>query len=265
MAAGAKTLAFQSSTDSETAAALAALLDADAASREIEARCSVTKALLQAIQERHAAQVEGRSMIEENSVVLHTKVDDVDHRTTVLTEAEAASSKRLMLTRQLLVESGKRLEGLRVRGAVAEECLRERTITLGGMSERLLERKQQLRALTRRTLEQRLRVGLQAWLPSYRLEETLDRWRQTLVRRAENVERLRGVAVLWRLSALNQAVRTWQSTATSQVRKERSGHAEAAAQRRRAMQGLDRAVELRSGAALARPAAALGPTPVPVR
>merc|ERR1719152_71662 len=102
------------------------------------------------------------------------------------------------------------------------------------MSERLLERKQQSRELTRRALEQRLRVGLSSWLPSYRLEESLDRWRQTLVRRGENMKRLRGVAVLWRVSALSQALRTWRGTAAAEVQKDREGHAEAAAQRRRA-------------------------------
>ena len=46
--------------DPEHAAALAALLDADAAGRDLEAKRSVARALLGAIKERHHAQADGR-------------------------------------------------------------------------------------------------------------------------------------------------------------------------------------------------------------
>ena len=223
---------------------ISALVEAEAAGRDLEARCSVARSLLAAIQERHSAQAEDRQDLEARSLELRERVDDSDQRCVTLGEAEAASEQRLQQMRSLLVESGRRIEGLRLRGAIAEELLQQRTIALGGLSERLLERKQQLRELTRRSLEQRLRVGLHAWLRPHRLEESLDRWRQTLVRRAENVERLRGVAVLWRLSAFHQALTAWRKA----VQNEMEGHVEAAGRRRKALRELDNAVALRAGA-----------------
>ena len=118
-AAGPEAISFTPSTDGYPEA-LSALIEADNAGHDIEARCSVAKALLSAIQERHSMQVDSRQDLEDRSLDLHEKVDHADQRIIMLAEAETASTHRLELTRKLLVEGGRRLEGLRVRGAVAE-------------------------------------------------------------------------------------------------------------------------------------------------
>ncbi len=77
----------------------------------------------------------------------------------MLHQGNAACELRLALTRQCLADSGRKLEALRARGAIAEDLHRERTIQQGTLTERLLERREQLKELIRFALEQRVRVA----------------------------------------------------------------------------------------------------------
>lgn len=210
---------------------------------DLHAQLSVANSLLSAMKERHQMKVTARRELEQQTTALQQVADESARRIGLLAEAEAACLQRLSLSRSLLGEAGQKLEGLRTRGAVAEEILRERTIRLGGLSERLLERKQQHRTLIQRVLEQRLRVGLLTWLRPHQLETALDRWGDTLQKRARNVERLRGATVLWRLSALHHGFAAWRAGARPQA----LARATAARVNRQqsAHQHLDRAIELR--------------------
>ena len=127
-----------------------------------------------------------------------------------LKEGIGACEQRLALTKQLLHEGARKLEALRARGGVAEESHREKTIQLGVLGERLLERGQQVRALTLHCLEARLRIGLDAWLPTQRCAEALERWRAGAAERSAKREKMRGAALLWRAGALHGTLVSWQ-------------------------------------------------------
>jgi hypothetical protein len=98
--------------------------------------------------------------------------DRVDH----LHEGVAAVEVQLALSRRLLKESAPKLEALKARRSVAEEQFRVETIHTGVLHEKLRERKQQLAAVQRQVLDQRLRVGLKQWRERHLRQESIQRW-----------------------------------------------------------------------------------------
>ena len=125
-------------------------------------------------------------------------------------EGLEAREARVALCRQLLHESGRKLEVLRARGGASEEVLRTRSFQLGVASERLRERRQQMGDLAMRRLELRVRLGLARWLPQHLLMEALGGWRAALASRQANLVRAERAVAIWRQATLHRAWRTWR-------------------------------------------------------
>ena len=157
----------------------------------------------------------------------------------MLHQGNAACELRLALTRECLADSGRKLEALRGRGAIAEELHRERTIQQGTLTERLVERREQLKELIRFALEQRVRVGLRSWLPGYLQEEALGRWREGVEQQRAFHERLKGCVLLWHSHSLHQAIVAWRAGIS------RDATAKLEDRRRRALRGLEQAADRR--------------------
>ena len=114
----------------EDMARLAALAE-DEAAQQLEARCSVAHALLSSINERHEALESGRLALERTAAERYDLAEYSARRCQMLSEAASACKQRLALLRELLVAGGRKIEALRVRGAIAEELLRGKTIATG--------------------------------------------------------------------------------------------------------------------------------------
>lgn len=160
------------------AARRAAIEEARREEASLDAQLAVHKSILQHKSTRLAE-------VEADTAALLQRADELEEREfaaeekiVMMKEGIDACDQRLVLTKQLMAESARKLEALRARGQVAEESHREKTIQLGVLGERLLERKQQLQQLTKHCLEQRLRVGLENWRPLQTRAEGLRRWRE---------------------------------------------------------------------------------------
>jgi hypothetical protein len=224
--------------DLEVTARLAALREADAAGRELQAKLSVARMLLSSAGQRLANQTDGQAYLEDRAVELQQMLDEHTRRVDMLHEGAAACELRLALSRQCLADSGHKLEALRTRGGIAEEVCREKTIQLGKIGERLLERREQLRELVRFSLEQRVRCGLAQWRPEALLSDALSLWRGSIIAQAALRERLRGVGLLWQSASLHAALRTWKA-----ARRRPGTLASLDKRRQNALRGLERAAE----------------------
>lgn len=232
-------MALTAAEEAEVAARVAALREAEVDGQKLDARLSVARTLLSSASKRLGDSADGIDHLDAMHAELLQIVEEKRRRADLLHQGNAACELRLALTRQCLADSGRKLEALRTRGAIAEELHREKTIQHGTLSERLLERREQLRELLRYGLEQRVRVGLRAWLPTHLQEDALGRWREGVARQRAYHDSLRGAVLLWKSSQLHQAVTAWQSAL------DRSRHASLEERRRRALRGLEQAAERR--------------------
>lgn len=234
---------MEADPDLKLAATQAALRDADAAGRALDARLGVARSLLAHASKRLGAATDGRDFLEERADDLHKMVEERGRRVELLHEGAAACELRLALSRQCLADSGRKLEALRARGGVAEEVHREKTIHLGTLGERLLERREQLRELTRFALEQRVRVGLPHWLPARQQETALGQWREGIAAERRQRERLRGAVLLWQSANLGWALRGWRAALRAP-----DEQFILEARRAKALRGLEHAAEARAEA-----------------
>ena len=203
------------SSEVALAARVAACEEAEATKLALDAKLTVMKAFLESSSKRLEARLADEASLRARGDELSVQEDTVTRTVSTLQEAIDACEQRLGLTKQLLHEGGLKLEALRARGGVAEEVHRDKTIQLGVLGERCLERNQQLKQITLHCLEQRLRVGLDAWRPTQRRAEALEAWCVVASKRRRHKERLQGCALLWRASALHRAMTRWTATTTS--------------------------------------------------
>ena len=127
---------------------------------------------------RFEAQETGKRAFSEQLGTMRELVEERRRLLDAHTQDLAARELRIRLSRQGLAESGSKLEELRKRGCLAEEELRVRSLQLGKASERLVERRQQLLALQRLRLQQRVRVGTSRWVEAHLQDMALQRWRE---------------------------------------------------------------------------------------
>ena len=182
--------------DTPLEARVAACEEAEAMAIALGAKLSVLRDHLEATKLRVKERDATAASLVERAEDLAAREHDSQVAVELIREGNAACDQRITLTKQLIQESARKIEALRARGGVAEEMHREKTIQLGVVGERLLERGQQLRAMTLHCMEQRLRVGLEAWLPMQRRAEALAKWREAAASRREKNERLLGAAMV---------------------------------------------------------------------
>lgn len=193
----------------ESDAQRAACEEAEATRDALAAKMMVLRDHLKAYNERVERRDATAESLKERSEELALHAHDSEQTVELMREGISACDKRLDLTKQLLRESARKLEALRTRGGVAEEMHRAKTIALGVAGERLLERAQQLRAVTLHCMEQRLRVGLDTWLPMQKRGLALAKWRDAATSRRARLERLHGASRIWGVGALQHAVDVW--------------------------------------------------------
>lgn len=167
---------FSSEDAIELAAHVAAMQEAEAELVKLNSRIELAKTLIDLRRHHREQRADKRLDLEVHAQELQTCLtaawDRVDH----LHEGVAAVEVQLALSRRLLKESAPKLEALKARRSVAEEQFRVETIRTGVLHEKLRERKQQLAAVQRQVLDQRLRVGLKQWRERHLRQESIQRW-----------------------------------------------------------------------------------------
>ena len=163
----------------ELVARAAAVREAEAEIVKLDSRIELARSLIASRRHRQEQRAEERLELQARAQELQSITEAARDRVDMLHEGVAASEMRIALSRRSLAESSPKLEALRTRHAVAEEQHRIETIQIGSLCERLRERKQQLVALQRYALDQRIRVGLVSWRARQAKEEALLRWRAT--------------------------------------------------------------------------------------
>lgn len=201
------------------AAHRSALREAELQSIIMEARLARGREQLSDTIHRLEARQAGKIVVDEQIDDLRARTAERDRELDLHTEALAARELRITLCRQLLKDDWAKLETLRYRGALAEELLRVKSLELGRVSEELSDRRRQLTAFSRHRLEQRVRVGIERWLPAHLCDEALGVWRERIASRHRQRERLRGVVRIWGGSALHAAWTSWRGFVSGAARR----------------------------------------------